>query len=148
MTQMVDRVDLVRNRCVHLCAWRAKVVLLPKLTHAMRWGWILVNGENGNSLLSDYLSINGATMSCLRVARTMRDFLLTLSSFYKSIICLLFCCTDYTIISPFLEAMPETVSPEQLLGRGEVVVKIFSIGTLPSPAMIVSRGHGHICPAT
>lgn len=84
-------------------------------------------------------------MSCLRVARTMRDFLLTLSSFYKSIICLLFGCTDYTIISPFLEAMPRTVSPEQLLGRGEVVVKILSIGTLPPPAMIVSRGHGHIC---
>lgn len=87
-------------------------------------------------------------MSCLRVAQTMRDFLLTLSSFYKSIICLLFGCTDYTIISPFLEAMPRTVSPEQLLGRGEVVVKILSIGTLPPPAMIVSRGHGHICPAT
>lgn len=86
-------------------------------------------------------------MSCLRVARTMRDFLLTLSSFYKSIICLLFGCKDYTIISPFLEAMPRTVSLEQLLGK-EVVVKILSIGTLPSPAMIVSRGHGHICPAT
>lgn len=84
-------------------------------------------------------------MSCLRLARTMRHFLLTLSSFYKSIICLLFGCTDYTIISPFLEAMPRTVSPEQLLGRGEVVVKILSIGTLPPPAMIVSRGHGHIC---
>lgn len=84
-------------------------------------------------------------MSCHRLARTMRDFLLTLSSFYKSIICLLFGCTDYTIRSPFLEAMPRTVSPEQLLGRGEVVVKILSIGTLPSPAMIVLRGHGHIC---
>lgn len=44
--------------------------------------------------------------------------------------------------------MPETVSLEQLLGRGEVVVKILSIGTLPSPAMMVLRGHGHICPAT
>lgn len=81
-------------------------------------------------------------MSCHRLARSMR---LTLSSFYKSIICLLFGCTDYTIISPFLQEMPETVSLEQLLGRGEVVVKILSIGTLPSPAMIVSRGHGHIC---
>lgn len=40
--------------------------------------------------------------------------------------------------------MPETVSLEQLLGK-EVVVEIFSIGTLPPPAMIVSRGHGHIC---
>lgn len=83
-------------------------------------------------------------MSCHRLARTMRHFLLTLSSFYKSIICLLFGCTDYTIVSPFLEAMPETVSLEQLLGK-EDVVKIFSIGTLPPPAMIVSRGHGHIC---
>lgn len=83
-------------------------------------------------------------MSCHRLAWTMRHFLLTLSSFYKSIICLLFGCMDYTIISPFLEAMPETVSLEQLLGK-EVVVEIFSIGTLPPPAMIVSRGLGHIC---
>lgn len=81
-------------------------------------------------------------MSCLRLARTMRHFLLTLSSFYKSIICLLFGCTDYTIISPFLEAMPRTVSPEQLLGRGEVVVKILSIGTLPPPAMMSQEGIG------
>lgn len=77
-------------------------------------------------------------MSCHRLARTIRDFL---SSFYKSIICLLFGCTDYTIISPFLEAMPETVSLEQLLGK-EVVVKIFSIGTLPPPAMMSQEGIG------
>lgn len=52
MTQMVDRVDLVRNRCVHLCAWRAKVVLLPKLGGNACYAVRLNIGKRGKWKLS------------------------------------------------------------------------------------------------